>query len=159
LVLADALVMAAEGETDAIVDIATLTGACMRALGTQVAGVLGNNQQLIDQAMAAARATDEPLWQFPLERRYRKVLDSDVADIKNLGGANAGTITAALFLEEFVAGKPWAHIDIAGTAQSDEHLTWHPTGCTGFGARLLAQLAVDFRPVTARMPHGLEVHP
>lgn len=148
LVMADALVLATENETDAIVDIATLTGACMRALGTQIAGVLGNDEQLIDQVKTAAYATDEPVWQFPLARRYRKELDSNVADLKNLGGPNAGTIIAALFLEEFVAGKPWAHIDIAGTAESDDDVSWHPGGCTGFGARLLVQLAVDFRPVT-----------
>jgi leucyl aminopeptidase len=146
LVMADALVLATEEPTDAIVDIATLTGACMRALGTQVAGVMGNSQPLIDQISAAAVATDEPVWQLPLERRYRKELDSPVADIKNLGGPNAGAITAALFLEEFVGDVPFAHIDIAGTAQNDADDSWRPAGCTGFGARLLAELAVDFEP-------------
>jgi leucyl aminopeptidase len=144
LVMADALVMATEEPTDAIVDIATLTGACMRALGTQVAGVLGNNQALVDQITAASRATDEPVWQLPMERRYRKELDSPIADIKNLGGPNAGAITAALFLEEFVADVPFAHIDIAGTAQNNADDSWRPAGCTGFGARLLAELAVNF---------------
>jgi leucyl aminopeptidase len=70
----------------------------------------------------------------------------DVADIKNLGGANAGAITAALFLEEFVDGRPWAHIDIAGTAQNDEDVSWRPPGCTGFGARLLTEFALTFSP-------------
>jgi leucyl aminopeptidase len=144
LVMADALVMAAEEQPDAIVDIATLTGACMRALGEQVAGVMGNDAALIDQIRTAGQSTDEPVWELPLERRYRGQLESDVADIKNLGGANAGAITAALFLEEFVAGRPWAHIDIAGTAQSDSSAPWRPIGCTGFGARLLLQLASDF---------------
>ncbi len=144
LVMADALVMAAEEQPDAIVDIATLTGACMRALGEQVAGVMGNNAALIDQIHAAGEATDEPVWELPLERRYRGQLDSDVADLKNLGGANAGAITAALFLAEFVAGRPWAHVDIAGTAQSDSSAPWRPQGCTGFGARLLLQLASEF---------------
>jgi leucyl aminopeptidase len=146
LVMADALVMATEEPTDAIVDIATLTGACLRALGTQVAGVLGNNQPLVDQIVEAADATDESVWQLPLERRYRKELDTPIADIKNLGGPNAGAITAALFLDEFVAGRPFAHIDIAGTAQNDADDSWRTAGCTGFGARLLAELAVNFRP-------------
>jgi len=146
LVMADALVLATESPTDAIVDIATLTGAAMRALGTQVAGVIGNDQALVDQVKAAADRTDEPVWQLPLERRYRGQLDSAVADIKNLGGANAGAITAALFLEEFVDGRPWAHLDIAGTAQNDEDVSWRPPGCTGFGARLLTEFALTFSP-------------
>lgn len=146
LVMADALVLATESPTDAIVDIATLTGAAMRALGTQVAGLIGNDQDLVDQVEEASRRTDESVWQLPLERRYRKQLDSSVADIKNLGGPNAGAITAALFLEEFVDGTPWAHIDIAGTAQNDEDVSWRPPGCTGFGARLLTELALSFEP-------------
>jgi leucyl aminopeptidase len=146
LVMADALVLATEEPTDAVVDIATLTGACMRALGTQVAGVMGNNQNLVDQVRSAAGATDEPVWQLPLEPRYRKELDSTVADLKNLGGANAGALTAALFLAEFVGELPWAHVDIAGTAQSTGDAGWQTAGCTGFGARLLAQLALDFAP-------------
>jgi leucyl aminopeptidase len=144
LVMADALVLATEEGHDAIVDIATLTGACMRALGTQIAGVMGNDQQLVDQIRAAAEATDEAVWQLPLAVRYRNELDSTVADIKNLGGANAGAITAALFLAEFVGDTPWAHIDIAGTAQAAGDAGWQTAGCTGFGARLLAELAVHF---------------
>jgi leucyl aminopeptidase len=144
LVMADALVLATEEPVDAIVDIATLTGACMRALGTQVAGVIGNDQGLVDQVRAAAEATDEPVWQLPLEARYRKELESPVADLKNLGGANAGAITAGLFLAEFVGDVPWAHIDIAGTAQSTGDAGWQTAGCTGFGARLLVELATQF---------------
>lgn len=147
LVMADALVLATESPTDAIVDIATLTGASMRALGTQVAGVIGNDQGLIDQVRTASEKTDESVWQLPLEHRYRNQLNSQVADIKNLGGANAGAITAALFLEEFVNGQPWAHIDIAGTAQNDEDVSWRPPGCTGFGARLVTEFALAFEPV------------
>ena len=85
LVMADALVLATEDGVDAIVDMATLTGACMRALGTQVAGVMGNDAALIDQIEAAAATTDEPVWELPLERRYRRELDSTVADLRNLG--------------------------------------------------------------------------
>jgi leucyl aminopeptidase len=144
LVMADALALATEEPVDAIVDIATLTGACMRALGRARAGVLGNNQSLVDQVLAAADATDERAWQFPLEREYRPWLDSNIADMKNLGGALAGQTTAALFLEEFVAGNPWAHIDIAGTAWADADSGWLTTGCTGAGARLLIELALNF---------------
>jgi leucyl aminopeptidase len=147
LVMADALVLATEEPTDAIVDIATLTGAAMRALGTQIAMVIGNHEGVVSQVKRASETSDEPVWEFPLARRYRKELDSTVADIKNLGGANAGSITAALFLEEFVAGKPWAHIDIAGTADNTADESWRPPGCTGFGARLLAGLALEFSPV------------
>jgi leucyl aminopeptidase len=145
LVMADALVLATEEPTDAIVDIATLTGAAMRALGTQVAGVIGNNADMVQQIESAAVATGESVWELPLEHRYRGELDSEVADIKNLGGPNAGAITAALFLEEFIDGKPWAHIDIAGTAQNDRDTSWRPPGCTGFGARLLVELALNFK--------------
>src|SRR5579863_4872511 len=146
LVMADALVMAAEQRPDAIVDIATLTGACMRALGTKVAGVLGSSQPLIDQVLCSADATAEQVWQLPLERAYRHELDSEVADLANIGGQNAGAITAALFLEEFTGGLPWAHLDIAGTAQVDRAESWLTKGCSGFGARLLADLAVGFQP-------------
>jgi leucyl aminopeptidase len=146
LVMADALVMAANERPDAIVDIATLTGATMRALGTWIAGVFGNDQALIDQIRAASDETDERTWPFPQERRYRRQLDSDVADLTNMGGLNAGGITAALFLEEFVGDRPWAHIDIAGVAQVDPVESWRVKGCSGFGARLLTEFALDFTP-------------
>jgi len=146
LVMADALVLAAEQRPDAIVDIATLTGACMRALGTRVAGVMGSSQPLIDQVLRSADATTEQAWQLPLEHAYRRELESDVADLTNMGGPNAGAITAALFLEEFTGGVPWAHIDIAGLAQVDKPELWRTAGCSGFGARLLADLAAGFVP-------------
>jgi leucyl aminopeptidase len=144
LVMADGLVLATEEPTDAIVDIATLTGAAMRALGTEIAQVMGNDAGLVDQLKQASDLTDEPVWELPLAHRYRKQLNSTVADIKNLGGANAGSITAGLFLEEFVDGKPWAHIDIAGVADNETDASWRPPGCTGFGARLLAEFALSF---------------
>jgi leucyl aminopeptidase len=146
LVMADGLVLATEEPVDAIVDIATLTGACMRALGRKYAGVMGNNDALVNQVRVAGDTSDELVWPFPLERSYRKELDSRVADIKNLGGALAGQITAGLFLEEFVAGRPFAHIDIAGTAQTDADSGWLTAGCSGFGARLLIELALNFAP-------------
>jgi leucyl aminopeptidase len=145
LVMADALVLATEEPTDAIVDIATLTGACMRALGTGLAGVMGTNEDLVRQVQAAADAVDEPVWPLPLVAKYRKDILSPVADLRNLGtNPNGGAIHAGLFLAEFVGDRPFAHIDIAGVAQTPADTSWHTVGCSGFGARLLAQLAIDF---------------
>jgi leucyl aminopeptidase len=145
LLLADGLALSVEERPDAIVDIATLTGACMVALGPAVAGVFGNDQSLVDQVTAASTATDEPVWQLPLERkRYRKLLDSDVADVKNVGGPHGGAITAAVFLSEFVADVPWAHLDIAGPMKVDSDESWRSKGATGFGTRLLVELATSF---------------
>jgi leucyl aminopeptidase len=146
LVMADALVLAAEQGVDAIIDIATLTGACLRTFGEEMAGVMSNDDELVAQVIAAGDAVDEPLWRLPLVRSYRAELDSDVADLKNIGGVNAGSITAALFLEEFVDGVPWAHIDIAGTAQSSKARRWINRGTTAFGARLLLQTCLEFTP-------------
>jgi leucyl aminopeptidase len=145
LVMMDALVLASEEHPDAIVDIATLTGASLRALGPLRAVVLGNSQRVVDAVLAAADRTDEKAWQFPLERAYRPQLDSEIADISNMGGDFAGATTAALFLEEFVDGIPWAHIDIAGTMRADADDGWRSKGATGYGARLLADLAVHFQ--------------
>lgn len=144
LVMSDALALAAEEQPDAIVDIATLTGAALVALGQSTAAVLGNDQTLVDAVLAAGRTTDEQVWQLPLEQRYRKQLDSDVADMSNMGGKYAGATLAALFLSEFVDGIPWAHIDIAGTMQSEADEAWRPRGATGFGTRLLIDLALGF---------------
>jgi leucyl aminopeptidase len=144
LALADGLVLATEQKPDAIIDIATLTGAMMRALGTGMSGVLGNNQGFVDQVLAAAGRTDESAWQLPLDKRYRSQIDSDIADLNNLGGEQPGAITAALFLNEFVAGIPWAHIDIAGPMKSDADESWRPKGATGYGARLLIDVAMNF---------------
>ncbi len=144
IAMMDGLSLAVEAGVDAIVDIATLTGAALMALGKSRAAVLGNDQGMVDRVRDAAAATDEPVWQLPLERKYRKQLDSDIADISNLGGPHAGATTAALFLDEFVAGTPWAHIDIAGTMSTDADDSWRSAGATGYGARLLANLASDF---------------
>ena len=147
LAMCDGLVLATEEKPDAIVDIATLTGAALMALGPIRAALFGNDQAFVDQATAASTATDERVWQLPLEKKYRKALDSDIADIANLGGPYAGATTAALFLNEFVDGVPWAHLDIAGTMQSDADDAWRSKGATGFGARLLTELALRFHPV------------
>jgi len=152
LVMADALVLAGELGVDAIVDIATLTGACLRTFGEEVAGLMGNNDQLVAQVTAAGDHVDEPVWRLPLVRSYRAELDSDIADLKNLGGPNAGSITAGLFLEEFVGDVPWAHIDIAGTAQSSKAYRWINRGTTAFGTRLLIELSLSFMPPGADVP-------
>jgi leucyl aminopeptidase len=150
LVMADALVLAAEERNDAIVDIATLTGSCLRALGPDVAGVVGNRQGLVEQVEVAADATGEPVWQLPLHRPYRRMLDSGVADLMNCAPVGKpDAILASLFLAEFVGGVPWAHLDICGPAQTNEDRTWHPAGCSGFGARLLVELASGFEPPSA----------
>ena len=146
LVMMDAIALANEDGVDTIIDIATLTGAALMALGPSLAAVIGNDATTVARVKAAAAATDEPVWELPLERKYRKQLDSDVADISNLGGPYAGATTAALFLAEFVGETPWAHLDIAGTMQSSEDDAWRSKGATGFGARLLIDVARGFQP-------------
>ncbi len=140
LVLADALAVASEARPDVILDLATLTGACMVALGDKVAGVLSNDESLSDEVRAAGTEVGEALWPLPLVEDYRKLLDSEVADLKNIGGRYGGTITAGLFLREFVGeGIPWAHLDIAGPAFTEEVPADGPKGATGFGVRTLIE--------------------
>jgi leucyl aminopeptidase len=151
LVMADGLCLAVEDGVDAIVDIATLTGACLRTFGVEVAGLMGNDRGLVEQLRHAGTVSDEPVWELPLHRPYREQLVSPIADMTNMGGPNAGSITAALFLEEFVDGVPWAHVDIAGTAQQPAVRTWRNKGASGFGAKLLIELATRFEaPGTTR---------
>ena len=144
LVLADGLSLGVESKPDAMVDIATLTGACLAALGTKIAGVLGTNASFIDQVKGASEKADEPVWELPLERDYRRLLDSNVADMRNIGGPYGGAITAALFLAEFTGDVPWAHLDIAGPMNVDGDDGWLSRGATGFGTRLLIDLALNF---------------
>jgi leucyl aminopeptidase len=146
LILADALSLASEAKPDAIVDLATLTGACMVALGPRYAGAMGTDDDLVEAVIESSRRTGERVWQLPLASEYRAMLDSTVADVKNIGGPHGGAITAALFLNEFVAeGTPWVHLDIAGPAFID-NAPWdeHPKGGTGFGVRLLVDLVQGF---------------
>lgn len=141
LVMADALVLAAETKPDAIIDIATLTGSAGRALGPDMGAVLGSDQATVDAVIAAGDQADEPVWQLPLHRPYLRMLDSTTADICNCAAVGLpDAILASLFLEKFVDGVPWAHIDIAGTAQADADRSVRVPGGSGFGARLLAQL-------------------
>lgn len=149
LALADGLVLACELKPDAVVNIGTLTGACLMALGDQIAGAFTNHDGLLAQVKSAAARTDESVWQLPLDKRYRKQLDSVVADMKNMGDVAPGAITAALYLSEFVGQTPWTHIDICGPMKVDADEAWRSRGATGFGARLLADLAVNFAPLKA----------
>ncbi len=145
LILADALALAAEEEADAIIDLATLTGACMVALGPKVAGLMGNNEAWQSQVQAAGDRAGEPLWPLPLPKEYRKMLDSEIADMKNVGGSYGGAITAAIFLSEFVGKTPWVHLDIAGPARAESDDGYLRRGGTGFGVRTLVELAQSFR--------------
>jgi leucyl aminopeptidase len=151
LVMADGLCLAVEDGVDAVVDVATLTGACLRTFGVDIAGVMGSHAGVVDQVRRAGEVADEPVWELPLHRDYRSQLESQVADMTNMGGPNAGSITAALFLEEFTDGIPWAHVDIASTAQQPTERTWRNKGASGFGARLLIELATRFeKPGSSR---------
>jgi leucyl aminopeptidase len=131
LVLADLLHYAKQFDPAAVVDAATLTGACVIALGNTATGVFGSDTTLVRDVLAAARRAGEPGWELPLWDEYKELIKSDVADIKNTGGRAAGSITAALFLQEFAEGYPWVHLDIAGTAYSETDLVAIPKGPTG----------------------------
>ena len=137
LVLADALCLASELEPDCIIDAATLTGACMVALGTRVAGIMGNDAKLIEKLIACGTETGERLWQLPLVEDYEDDIKSSMADIRNIGAGYGGTITTALFLRHFVGKTKWAHLDIAGPAYTERPLPYQPKGGTGFGIRAL----------------------
>jgi leucyl aminopeptidase len=144
LVLADGLSLAAENEPDLIVDIATLTGACHIALGDKIAGLWSNDQEAADQVLRAAARTGERFWQMPLPADYRKAMDSDIADIKNIsGGRYGGAIHAALFLQEYVGENRWVHLDIAGPARWTEEEHYFRKGGSGFAVRTLVALAED----------------
>ena len=141
LILSDALAYADRFKPAAIIDLATLTGACVIALGHVNTGLLGNDDTLLGKIEDAARITSEKVWRLPLDDEYGEQIKSDIADVKNIGGRPAGTITAALFLKKFVKGNKWAHLDIAGTAWRDKAQPYYPKGATGVGVRLLTQLA------------------
>ena len=149
LVLADALCLAVEDRADTIVDLATLTGACIVALGRKVAGLMGNHVGWIDQVHTASERSGEPAWPLPLFEGYRSQIESDIADVKNIGGGRyGGALTAGLFLKEFVGDVPWAHLDIAGPARSEEDDGYVQKGGTGFGVRTLAELVTTYRNPT-----------
>lgn len=139
LILADALHYAAEWDPAAIVDCATLTGACVIALGHHRSALLGNDDDLMEELRAAGDRAAEPCWPLPLDGEYRKQLKSDFADLRNVGGRPAGTITAACFLSEFVGSASWAHLDIAGTAYGKTKKPYLRNGPAGVPCRLLLE--------------------
>ena len=139
LVLADALAFLAEKKPRVIIDTATLTGACMIALGTDLWGAMGNDRDLMRDVLAAGDAAGEPGWELPMHEPYRRLIDSDVADIKNIGKRYGGAITAAMFLREFVGDIPWVHLDIAGPAFAERAGDYWPKGATGTPVRALVR--------------------
>jgi leucyl aminopeptidase len=143
LVLADALAYLAEKKPRAIIDTATLTGACMVALGTDLWGVMGNDRRLIADVLAAGEAVGEPGWELPMHEPYRTLIDSELADVKNVGKRFGGAITAAMFLREFVGAVPWAHMDIAGPAFSERAGDYWPKGATGSPVRTLVRFVLS----------------
>jgi leucyl aminopeptidase len=143
LILADALTYATRYRPTAIVDLATLTGACTVALGHHAIGLLGNHAGLLEAIKKSAQETGERAWELPLWEEYYDQIKSDVADIKNVGGRGGGTITAAAFLSKFVGDYPWAHLDIASTAWAEENRPYTPKGVTGIGVRLLVNLLMN----------------
>ncbi|HEY0378837.1 MAG TPA: leucyl aminopeptidase [Pyrinomonadaceae bacterium] len=140
LILSDAICYAKKLGAKRILDMATLTGAVSIALGDVNTAVLGTDQGLIDEVIAAGREVGEKFWQLPLDKEYTRQIKSDIADIKNVGGRKAGTITAAAFLKEFADGVSWAHLDIAGTAWGDEAKPYRAKGPTGIAVRTLIQM-------------------
>jgi leucyl aminopeptidase len=146
LVLADALTYTQRRfAPKAVIDLATLTGAIVATLGFEHAGVFSNNDQLVQRIQAAGRFTGERVWQLPLDPFYDKMIRSKIADMKNIGGPNAGSITAAQFLHRFVENKtPWAHLDIAGVAfHENSQNALLPGWGTGWGVRLLNELVAE----------------
>ena len=143
LVLADALHYARSRKATHLVDVATLTGACVVALGTVNSGAFTNNQLFLDKVVASGKAAGEKIWPLPMDPEYDELIKSDVAEIKNTGGRKGGAITGAKFLQHFVGDTPWVHLDIAGTSESDKDKGYQPKGATGVMVRTLANLAVE----------------
>jgi leucyl aminopeptidase len=143
LILADAVAYARKLGATKIVDLATLTGAVSIALGDVYVAILGNNQEWVDTVMAAAKKSGEKFWQLPLDKEYREQIKSEIADIKNIGGRKAGTITGAYFIREFVEDTPWVHLDIAGTAWNESTKPYLAIGPTGVCVRTLVNLVCE----------------
>lgn len=144
LVLADVLSYAVDEGASSLIDLATLTGACVIALGDEIVGAFSNNQPWCDQVLAAAKRAGEDAWQLPMFDSFSELLKSDVADMKNTGGRPGGAITAAKFLEKFVDNKPWVHLDIAGPAFASSSKPYREGGGTGCMVRTLVEVAESF---------------
>src|SRR5712691_584608 len=142
LVLADALSYAVKEGLSPIIDVATLTGGIVIALGSFIAGMFCNDEQLSQKIIAAGKAAGEKFWGMPLDEEYGELIKSEVADIKQTGGRSASSVTAAKILEHFVGDMKWAHLDIAGMDYTDDKLPYQEKGATGFGVRTLVELAL-----------------
>jgi leucyl aminopeptidase len=147
LILSDALAYACRYKPAAIVDIATLTGACRVALGQEATGMLGTDEKLKQKIREAGEKTGERVWELPLWEAYYDLIKSDIADMKNAGGRDGGVITAAALLSKFVQDYPWVHLDIAATAWTEKDRPYTPKGATGIGMRLLTQFLRDYASV------------
>ena len=145
LVLADALAYGHRYQPVAMVDIATLTGAVSVALGTSVAGIMGNDQDVLGRLKRAGEATGEKVWELPLwDDEYKRLIKSDIADMKNSGGRTGGAIAGGMLLKQFAKQVPWAHVDVGHASWADSDLPYKPKGATGFGVRLLAEFVAAF---------------
>jgi leucyl aminopeptidase len=145
LVVADAIAYAKRMKPRAIIDIATLTGACVIALGNDAIAMMGNDRRLLELLRKSGEKTYERVWEMPLFDEYKEYLKSDIADIKNIGGRNGGLATSAYFLYEFAGETPWVHLDIAGTAWGDKDKPYAPKGASGVGTRLLLDFIRRFK--------------
>ena len=145
LVLADCLQYAKRYKPDCVIDLATLTGACVVALGPEAIGLFSKDERLVARLNQAGKATHERVWRLPLWEEYAPLMKSDIADLKNAAGREGGAITAAKFLEEFAGGMRWAHLDIAGTAWAEKDKPYVPKGAVGIGVRLLVHLMEQWR--------------
>lgn len=145
MILGDALIYARRYKPDAVIDLATLTGACVIALGNDAIGMMGTDDKLKERLKKAGELSYERVWELPLWDEYGELIKSDIADIKNVGGRPAGTITAGYFLSRFIEGFPWAHLDIAGTAWEEKGRPYKPKGASGVGVRLLSELFLNWK--------------
>ena len=144
LVLGDAMWYCQERyKPHTMIDLATLTGAIIVALGQELAGMFSNDDEICERLTAAGKAVGDPVWRMPLGEAYDKLINSDIADMKNVGGRWGGSITAAQFLQRFVGDVPWAHLDIAGTAMSSPSNDYSTSWASGFGVHLLNQMVAD----------------
>ena len=143
IALSDALSYAVKNEMSEIIDLATLTGACIVGLGLYTAGVMGNNKKLVKNILDSADTAGEKMWQLPLDDELKQEIKSTVADVKNVGSRWGGAITAGLFLENFVSDTPWVHIDIAGPSYIEKQNDWYSNGATGFGVSTIVQYLMD----------------
>jgi len=146
LTLADAITYVLKEQPDAIIDLATLTGACVVALGEEITGLMTNDKALGKQVLDASAAAGEKMWELPLEPRYRDLINSDIADLRNIPTSRyGGTLTAGLFIQEFVDNKPWVHLDIAGPAYAERPMTSYlGKGGTGYGIRTLVEFVEKY---------------